>query len=82
MDIQVAERLNLPVRSAARFKRYPRCIRNCGRKSIQAGLPEIPLRGLILQFHAKFLWIVTQHEEIGCNGVLVNDTYRGTHSEA
>ncbi len=34
-----------------------------------------PLTGQQLQFHANFLCIETYHEEIGCNGVLFNDTY-------
>lgn len=34
-----------------------------------------PLRGLSLKFHANFLCIETHHEEVGCNGVLFNDTY-------
>lgn len=33
------------------------------------------LRGLILKFHANFLCIETHHEEVGCNGVLFNDTF-------
>lgn len=33
------------------------------------------LEGLCLQFHANFLCIETHHEEVGCNGVLFNDTY-------
>ena len=33
------------------------------------------VRGLCLQFHANFLCIETYHEEVGCNGVLFNDTY-------
>lgn len=32
-------------------------------------------RGLCLKFHANFLCIETYHEEVGCNGVLFNDTY-------
>jgi len=38
-------------------------------------LPERPVRGLVLQFHANFLCIETYHEEVGCNGVLFNDVY-------
>jgi AraC family transcriptional regulator, transcriptional activator of pobA len=33
------------------------------------------VRGLCLQFHANFLCIETYHEEVGCNGVLFNNTY-------
>lgn len=33
------------------------------------------LRGLCLKFHANFLCIETHHEEVGCNGVLFNDSY-------
>jgi AraC family transcriptional regulator, transcriptional activator of pobA len=32
-------------------------------------------RGLCLRFHANFLCIETYHEEVGCNGILFNDTY-------
>jgi AraC family transcriptional regulator, transcriptional activator of pobA len=38
-------------------------------------LPDAPVRGLVLQFHANFLCIETYHEEVGCNGVLFNDIY-------
>lgn len=38
-------------------------------------VPELPIRGVSLQFHANFLCIETYHEEIGCNGVLFNDVY-------
>jgi AraC family transcriptional activator of pobA len=38
-------------------------------------VPETPVRGLTLQFHANFLCIETYHEEVGCNGVLFNDIY-------
>jgi AraC family transcriptional regulator, transcriptional activator of pobA len=31
-------------------------------------------RGLCLRFHANFLCIETYHEEVGCNGILFNDT--------
>ena len=34
-----------------------------------------PLRGLTVQFHANFFCIETQHEEVGCNGILFNDLY-------
>jgi AraC-like DNA-binding protein len=36
---------------------------------------DCPLRGVTLKFHANFLCIETHHEEVGCNGVLFNDTY-------
>ena len=36
---------------------------------------ETGVRGLCLQFHANFLCIETYHQEVGCNGVLFNDTY-------
>jgi len=42
------------------------CFRLCGNSE---------LRGLCLKFHANFLCIETYHEEVGCNGVLFNDTY-------
>jgi AraC family transcriptional regulator, transcriptional activator of pobA len=38
-------------------------------------IPEAPVRGLAIQFHANFLCIETYHEEVGCNGVLFNDIY-------
>jgi AraC-like DNA-binding protein len=38
-------------------------------------LSDSTVRGLCLQFHANFLCIETYHEEVGCNGVLFNDTY-------
>jgi AraC family transcriptional regulator, transcriptional activator of pobA len=38
-------------------------------------LPESPVRGLVVQFHANFLCIETHHAEVGCNGVLFNDVY-------
>jgi hypothetical protein len=38
-------------------------------------VPDSALGGLTLKFHANFLCIETYHEEIGCNGVLFNNTY-------
>ncbi len=38
-------------------------------------LADSAVHGLCLQFHANFLCIETYHEEVGCNGVLFNDTY-------
>jgi AraC family transcriptional regulator, transcriptional activator of pobA len=38
-------------------------------------VPDRPTHGLCLKFHANFLCIETYHEEVGCNGVLFNDTY-------
>ena len=38
-------------------------------------VPESPLRGVSLQFHANFFCIETHHEAVGCNGVLFNDVY-------
>jgi hypothetical protein len=38
-------------------------------------VPASALRGLTLKFYANFLCIETYHEEIGCNGVLFNNTY-------
>jgi AraC-like DNA-binding protein len=38
-------------------------------------VPEAPVRGLAIQFHANFLGIETHHAEVGCNGVLFNDVY-------
>lgn len=37
--------------------------------------PGSALDGVILRFHANFLCIETHHEEVGCNGVLFNDSY-------
>ena len=38
-------------------------------------IPESPVRGHRIQFHANFFCIETYHEEVGCNGVLFNDVY-------
>ncbi len=38
-------------------------------------LPEAPVRGWSVQFHANFLCIETYHHEVGCNGVLFNDVH-------
>lgn len=38
-------------------------------------LCDAGVRGVCLKFHANFLCIETYHEEVGCNGVLFNDTY-------
>lgn len=37
--------------------------------------PDSGLDGVLLRFHANFLCIETHHEEVGCNGVLFNDSY-------
>src|SRR5688572_19032013 len=37
--------------------------------------PVAALDGVSLQFHANFFCIETQHEAVGCNGVLFNDIY-------
>jgi len=37
--------------------------------------PDSKLDGVVLRFHANFLCIETHHEEVGCNGVLFNDSY-------
>lgn len=38
-------------------------------------IPESPVHGHAIQFHANFYCIETYHEEVGCNGVLFNDVY-------
>jgi AraC-like DNA-binding protein len=38
-------------------------------------IPESPIHGHSIQFHANFFCIETYHEEVGCNGVLFNDVY-------
>lgn len=38
-------------------------------------IPESPVHGQSIQFHANFFCIETYHEEVGCNGVLFNDVY-------
>lgn len=38
-------------------------------------VPEAPVSGHRIQFHANFFCIETYHEEVGCNGVLFNDVY-------
>lgn len=38
-------------------------------------VPESPLRGQLIQFHANFFCIETHHEEVGCDGVLFNDVH-------
>ncbi|HEX7450297.1 MAG TPA: AraC family transcriptional regulator [Pirellulales bacterium] len=38
-------------------------------------LPDAPIQGHIIQFHANFLCVETFHAEVGCSGVLFNDPY-------
>ena len=38
-------------------------------------VPESPVRGHVVRFHANFLCVETFHAEVGCNGVLFNDPY-------
>jgi AraC family transcriptional activator of pobA len=38
-------------------------------------IPESPVHGHAIQFHANFFCVETYHEEVGCNGVLFNDVY-------
>jgi hypothetical protein len=38
-------------------------------------VPESPVGGHIIRSHANFFCIETYHEEVGCNGVLLNDVY-------
>jgi AraC-like DNA-binding protein len=42
-------------------------------------VPESPVRGKVVRFHANFLCVETFHAEVGCSGVLFNDPY-GTPS--
>lgn len=37
--------------------------------------PQSPLEGAVLRFHANFFCIETHQAEVGCNGVLFNDSY-------
>jgi AraC-like DNA-binding protein len=39
-------------------------------------IPESPMRGAVIQFHANFLCVETFHSESGCAGALFNDPYR------
>lgn len=36
-------------------------------------IPESPVRGAAIQFHANFLCVETFHSETGCSGILFND---------
>lgn len=38
-------------------------------------LPDSPVQGEIVQFHANFLCVETFHAEVGCSGILFNDPY-------
>jgi AraC-like DNA-binding protein len=38
-------------------------------------VPDSPITGALIHFHANFFCIETHHEEVGCNGVLFNDPY-------
>jgi AraC family transcriptional activator of pobA len=38
-------------------------------------VPESPVLGEVVQFHANFLCIETFHAEAGCSGILFNDPY-------
>jgi AraC-like DNA-binding protein len=38
-------------------------------------VPDSPVAGALIQFHANFFCIETHHEEVGCNGVLFNDPF-------
>jgi AraC-like DNA-binding protein len=38
-------------------------------------LPESPVYGEVIQFHANFLCVETFHAEVGCSGILFNDPY-------
>jgi AraC family transcriptional activator of pobA len=38
-------------------------------------VPNGPVRGEVIQFHANFLCVETFHAEIGCSGILFNDPY-------
>jgi AraC family transcriptional activator of pobA len=38
-------------------------------------VPDGPVHGEVVQFHANFLCVETFHAEVGCSGVLFNDPY-------
>ena len=38
-------------------------------------VPDRPVRGEVIQFHANFLCVETFHAEVGCSGILFNDPY-------
>ena len=38
-------------------------------------VPDSPIHGEVIQFHANFLCVETFHAEVGCSGVLFNDPY-------
>lgn len=38
-------------------------------------VPETPVCGKVVQFHANFLCVETFHAEVGCSGILFNDPY-------
>lgn len=38
-------------------------------------IPDSPVHGHAIQFHANFFCVETYHEEDGCNGVLFNEVY-------
>src|SRR5687768_2015847 len=38
-------------------------------------VPDRPVHGEVVQFHANFLCVETFHAEVGCSGVLFNDPY-------
>lgn len=40
-------------------------------------LPDQPLRGVLVEFHANFLCVETFHAEVGCSSRLFNDPYDG-----
>ncbi len=38
-------------------------------------VPDSPVHGKVIQFHANFLCVETFHSEVGCSGILFNDPY-------
>lgn len=38
-------------------------------------IPDAPVQGEVIQFHANFLCVETFHTEVGCSGILFNDPY-------
>ncbi len=38
-------------------------------------IPDSPVQGEVIQFHANFLCVETFHTEVGCSGILFNDPY-------
>lgn len=59
----------------ARFPFEAQCLLFAVPYQIHQLIPDAPVRGVGIEFHANFFCIETYHEEVGCNGVLFNDVY-------